>query len=156
MDVSVDSIVSLIIADNSLVVIPLPDWDARTIEKNVDILGGIHLEITNDHGNRHTAAGETIGFFGMWREFMNCRYCYGIFFDDHNPMKMIGHNHCLIERDVGVTPRERLPDFPYNLSSIIQAHFAIRDFSEQVLALIGDHRDKICAGLGVIIVWQTE
>lgn len=72
------------------------------------------------------------------------------------PMHMIWHDHIRTQLHVGKMFGNGTPTFVRDFAEIVQHHFLVHNFPEQQIALIRHDRDKISAGLGVVIFLQTD
>ena len=73
-----------------------------------------------------------------------------------NGVQMVWHNDERIQLDKRETIWERYPFPKDDLSYRAESHIAICNFTEQQLPFVRDYRDEICAGLGVLVAFQTN
>ena len=76
------------------------------------------------------------------------------FYNIHNTVEMIRHDHGGAQLNLRVARRQRIPDLPDDPTGGIQVHFAVEDFTEQACASASDERNEIRAGLRVIVIRQ--
>src|SRR5215203_5575358 len=126
LDVSVDSIVICVVANDMFIIIPLPDGNTFRAKDLVDLFGGVHFEITNGQGDCHTAALQLITPLG---QFMNCPN--GGWLDIYNSMEMIRHDLCCAQLDLWISRRQGIPHLPDNLACVTQLHLSLFDFPKQ-------------------------
>ena len=87
-------------------------------------------------------------------EFMN--YPVGHFIDNHNSVKMVGHDNRRSQCDRWITHREEIPHTQNDFTRLTQIHHAIPDFAKQAFPAGCHQCNKICAGLRIIILRQTD
>jgi hypothetical protein len=69
---------------------------------------------------------------------------------------MIGHGNECIDSDARIIGRYFIPNRLNHFPRIIQTHFAICDFSEQALPILGADGNEIGPGLGIIVSLSTD
>lgn len=71
-------------------------------------------------------------------------------FDDDNSVKMIGHDHELIQRYKGETLSQVAPGLHDSLSALVQNNHIIPNLSKQTFPALNTDGHKIHAGLCII------
>jgi hypothetical protein len=80
----------------------------------------------------------------------------------NNSVHVVWHNHVCAQFNMRKMFWDDTPAFVRDFAKIIQTHlapvrgFPINHLAKQTIAPPGYNRDKICSGLGVIVIWQTD
>jgi len=82
--------------------------------------------------------------------------CRTGFFDDQNPMHMVGHDDECIQRHIGKMGGDGLPARLGDLPRPVEQHAPGAQLAEKELMPVGGEGDEVSAGLGVVIALEAD
>lgn len=132
-DIISDKIVLSFVSDDAVVIIALPQRRTSSVGCQFVVLIRRHrLQLANNF--RHI----------------------GIALVGDDEMQVVGHDHPIVYLHFGETIGQRFDTLLHHTSDVTRHHLAIRDMSEEVLTMVGYHRDEIQTAGCVVISLPTN
>ena len=84
--------------------------------------------------------------------------CFALTTDHDDAVDVIGHYDEFTVKQCYIRTKSSSakPFLAGDVAEVVYAHFAVDDFSEEGLALVGDHGDEVAAFGGVVVAFEAD